>query len=165
MTSKVCYGAIGVVVLLLGGCRQPDGTVPTPDATVQEELGDVARDLQYIAAARDPEAPKNLADDLRKYAQRPAAVPAVDELSRRTAGAVTGSQLTEQAAQRLTHNLWLSVAARDISERQVESLQNDTHSLLVSVGVAEARAQEVALQVGEVQRAITARPRRWYELF
>lgn len=164
MTLKVYYGLLSVAVLMLAGCRQPDGTIPTPDATVQEELGDVVRDLQYIAAARDPEAPKNLADDLRKYA-RPAAVPAVDELSRRTASAIAGSQMTEQAAQRLTHNLWLSVAARDISERQVESLQNDTQSLLVSVGVAEARAQEVATQVGEVQRAVTDRPRRWYELF
>jgi hypothetical protein len=165
MTSTMYYGLIGAAVLTLCGCRQPDGAVPTPDATVQEELGDVSRDLQYIAAARDPEAPKNLADDLRKYAQRSSAAPAVDELSRRTAGAIAGSQMTEQAAQRLTHNLWLSVAARDISERQIESLQNDTQSLLVSVGVAEDRAQQVALQVGEVQRAVTTRPRRWYEFF
>jgi hypothetical protein len=165
MTSKICYGLIGVVVLGLSGCRQPDGPVPTPDATVQEELGDVARDLRDIATARDPQASQNLADDLRKYAQRPSAVPAVDELSRRTAGAVAGSQLTEQAAQRLTHNLWLSVAARDISERQIESLQNDTQSLLASVGIPEERAQQVAVQVGEVQRAVTSRPRRWYEFF
>jgi hypothetical protein len=89
----------------------------------------------------------------------------VDELSRRTADALAGSQLSEQAAQRLTHNLWLSVAARDISERQIESLQNDTHSLLVSVGIPEDRAEQVAVQVGEVQRAVTSRPRRWYELF
>ena len=27
------------------GCRQPDGAVPTPDATVQEELGDVSREI------------------------------------------------------------------------------------------------------------------------
>jgi hypothetical protein len=165
MTSKVCYGLIGVAVVVLSGCRQPDGPIPTPDATVQEELGDVARDLQYIASARDPQAPQNLAEDLRKYARRPSAVPSVDELSRRTAGALAGSQLTEQAAQRLTHNLWLSVAARDISERQIESLQNDTQSLLVSVGIPEERAQQVAVQVGEVQRAVTNRPRRWYELF
>lgn len=164
MMSKVCSGFICASVLVLAGCRQPDGEVPTPDAVAQEELGDVARDLQYIANARDPEAPKNLADDLRKYAQR-SAVPAVDELSRRTAGALAGSQLSEQAAQRLTHNLWLSVAARDISERQIESLQNDTHSLLVSVGIPEDRAEQVAVQVGEVQRAVTSRPRRWYELF
>jgi hypothetical protein len=165
MISKVCSGLICASVLILAGCRQPDGQVPTPDAVVQEELGDVARDLQYIADKRDPEAPKNFADDLRKYAQRPSAVSAVDELSRRTAGAVAGRQLTEQAAQRLTHNLWVSVAARDISERQIESLQNDTHSLLVSVGIPEDRAEQVAIQVGEVQRAVTNRPRRWYELF
>ncbi len=164
MTSKVCYGFIGAVVLLVSGCRQPDGPVPTPNATVQEELVDVTRDLQYIAAARDAQAPKDLTEDLRKYAPRPAA-PAVDELSRLTAAALVDSQLTEQAAQRLTHNLWVSVAARDMSERQVESLQNDTQFLLVSVGVAEGRAQEVAVQVGEVQRAVTDRPRRWYELF
>lgn len=165
MMWKVCSALICASVLILAGCRQPDGQVPTPDAVVSEELGDVARDLQYIANARDPEAPKNLADDLRKYAQPSSAVPAVDELSRRTAGALAGTQLTEQAAQRLTHNLWLSVAARDISERQVESLQNDTHSLLVSVGISEDRAEQVAVQVGEVQRAVTGRPRRWYELF
>lgn len=165
MMAKVCSVFIWASVLILAGCRQPDGQVPTPDAVVSEELGDVARDLQYIANARDPEAPKDLADDLRKYAQRSSAVPAVDELSRRTAGALAGSQLSEQAAQRLTHNLWLSVAARDISERQIESLQNDTHSLLVSVGIPEDRAAQVAVQVGEVQRAVTNRPRRWYELF
>jgi hypothetical protein len=61
--------------------------------------------------------------------------------------------------------LWLSVAARDISERQIESLQNDTQSLLASVGIPEERAQQVAVQVGEVQRAVTNRPRRWYEFF
>jgi hypothetical protein len=164
MMSKVCSGFICASVLVLVGCRQPDGEVPTPDAVAQEELGDVARDLQNIGNARDPEAPKDLAYDLRKYAQR-SAVPAVDELSRRTADALAGSQLSEQAAQRLTHNLWLSVAARDISERQIESLQNDTHSLLVSVGISEDRAEQVAVQVGEVQRAVTSRPRRWYELF
>ena len=165
MISKVRSGFMCASILVLAGCRQPDGEVPTPDAVAQEELGDVARDLQYIANARDPNAPKDLADDLRKYAQRSSAVPAVDELSRRTAGALAGSQLSEQAAQRLTHNLWLSVAARDISERQIESLQNDTHSLLVSVGIPEDRAEQVAVQVGEVQRAVTSRPRRWYELF
>jgi hypothetical protein len=165
MMSKVCSGFVCASVLILAGCRQPDGQIPTPDAVVQEELGDVVRDLQHIADKRDPEAPKNLADDLRKYAKRPSAVSAVDELSRRTAGAVAGTQLTEQAAQRLTHNLWLSVSARDISERQIESLQNDTHSLLVSAGIPEDRAAQVAVQVGEVQRAVTSRPRRWYELF
>ena len=165
MTSRVLQGLICLCVILSAGCRQPDGTVPAPSADTQQELVDVVRDLQNVASARDPQAPKDLADDLRKYVQRPAAVPAVDELARLTAGAVAGTELTEQAAQRLTHNLWLSVVSRDNSERQVESLQNDTQALLVSIGVAEDRAQQVAVQVGEVQRAVTDRPRRWYELF
>jgi hypothetical protein len=38
-------------------------------------------------------------------------------------------------------------------------------SLLTSVGVPDANAQQVAAQVGEVQRAINDRPRRWYEVF
>ena len=165
MTSRVFQVLICLCVIVSGGCRQPDGQVPAPGVEVQQELGDVVRDLQNVASARDPQAPKDLADDLRKYVPRPAAVPAVDELTRLTAGAVAGTQLTEQAAQRLTHNLWLSVVARDSSERQVESLQNDTHALLVSIGVGDDRAQQVAVQVGEVQRAVTDRPRRWYELF
>jgi hypothetical protein len=165
MTSSVRFGVIVVVVLMVSGCRQPDGEVPTPNETVQEELGDVTRDLTYIASGRDPQAPQDLTEDLRKYAVRPSAASAVDELSRRTAQAVAGSRLTEQSAQRLTHNLWLSVAARDLSERQVEALQNDVQALLMSIGIAEDRAHDVALQVGEVQRAVTNRPRRWYELF
>jgi PBP1b-binding outer membrane lipoprotein LpoB len=164
MTSKAYYGFIGAAVLIMSGCRQPDGPVPAPNANVQEELVDVTRDLQYIAVRRDPQAPQDLAADLGKYAGQ-SGKPAVEELSRRTAGAVAGSQLSEQAAQRLTHNLWLAITARDISERQIESLQNDTQALLMSVGVAEDRAHEVALQVGEVQRTVTNRPRRWYELF
>jgi hypothetical protein len=164
MASK-CICVLALAALPLAGCRQADGPIPMPDAAAQEELGDVARDLEGVSTGRDPQAPQNLADDLRKYARRPAAVPTVDELSRRTADAVRGSKLTEQGAQRLTHNLWLSVAARELSERQVENLQNDTQSLLVSVGVPEDRAQRVAAQVGEVQRAVNNRPRRWYELF
>jgi hypothetical protein len=165
MRSRASYVPIVMTGLLLGACRQGDGPVPTPDQTRQEELVDVTRDLQNIASGRDPEGPRNLADDLRKYAAGPAAVPAVDELSTRTARAVGGRNLAEQDAQRLAHNLWLSVAAREMSERQIETLQNDVQALLISVGVAEEGAQQVAAQVGEVQSAVTLRPRRWYELF
>ena len=165
MRSRARYVLIVIAGLSLGACRQADGPIPAPNETVQEELVDVTRDLQNVASGRDPQAPKDLADDLRKYARRPSAEPVVDELSRRTAGVLAGINLTEQAAQQLTHNLWLSVAARDLSERQIETLQNDVQSLLISLGVAEANAQPVAAQVGDVQVAVTDRPRRWYELF
>ena len=151
--------------LSLGGCRQADGPIPTPNQTVQEELADVARDLQNVAASSDPQAPGDLADDLRKYSPRPNARPAVDALSQRTAGVLVGIALTEQDAQRLAHVLWLSVAARELSERQIESLQSDVRALLTSIGVPEEKAQPVAAQVGDVQGAVTDRPRRWYERY
>lgn len=165
MTPRVSFAVTVAFALMVGGCRQPDGEVPTPNATVQEELVDVSRDLQYVAAGTDPGAANDLAADLRKYARRTSAVPEVDELSARAAAAVGGSKLTQQSAEQLAHNLWLSVSARDMSERQVEGLQNETRSLLVSIGIPEERAEQVAAQVGEVQRAVTDRPRRWYELF
>jgi hypothetical protein len=166
MRSQARYVLLLVAGVGLAGCRQADGPLPAPNPTVQEELVDVAHDLENIAKARDPQAPKDLADDLRKYtSRRPSAEPVVDELSSRTAKVVAGSKLTEQLAQQLAHNLWLSIAARELSERQIETLQNDMQSLLMSFGVVDTEAQNVAAQVGVVQRAVTDRGRRWYELF
>ncbi len=165
MRSRARYVLIVMAGLSFGACRQADGPVPAPNANVQEELVDVTRGLENVASGRDPQAPKDLADDLRKYASGPDAAPAVDQLSQRTASVLSGVNLSEQDAQRLAHTLWLSVAARDLSERQIETLQNDMQALLISVGVAQENAQQVAAQVGEVQGAVTDRPRRWYELF
>ncbi|MBI3046739.1 MAG: hypothetical protein HYY76_00355 [Acidobacteria bacterium] len=154
-------------VLLLAGCRQADGPVPVPDAGTQGDLRDIQRGLQYIASGSDPSAPADFAADLRKYVEDEEvyAVPAVNELSQRTTQAVKGTRLPDQTAQRLAHNLWLAIMAREMSDRQTETLQNDTQSLLMSVGVAEPQAQQVAAQVGEVRRALTSRVRRWYEWF
>jgi hypothetical protein len=154
-----------IVGMSLGACRQADGPMPTPSADAQAELNDVARDLQNVASGLDPQARRDLADDLRKYTEVPTTELAVDELSGRTATVLAGVDLAEQTAQRLAHSLWLSVVARELSERQTETLQNDVQSLLMAEGIAEEDAQLVAAQVGEVQGAVAARPRRWYELF
>lgn len=154
-----------VASLAFGACRQADGPMPEPNADVQAELKDVAKDLQNIAGARDPQASSDLVNDLGKYARRPAEQPVVDELSRRAGTVVSGVDLPERSAQRLAQSLWVSIAARELSERQVESLQNDMRLLLTSIGVSEQNAQQVAAQVGEVQGAVSARPRRWYEVF
>ena len=165
MRTPACGLLIATLTLGLGGCRQADGPVPNPSQAYQEELVDVARDLQNVAAGRDPSAPDDLADDLRKYTDKPAARTLVDELSARTVKAIAGRELAEQDAQRLAHNLWVSVYAKDLSERQIETLQNDMQAHLVSLGIGEDSAQQVAAQVGAVQSSVTLRPRRWYELF
>jgi len=154
-----------IVGLSLGACRQADGPMPTPSEDVQEELKDVARDLQNVASARDPQARRDLADDLRKYTSTPGAAEAVDELSQSAATVLAGVDLGEPAAEQLAHSLWLSVAASELSDRQTETLQGDVQSLLMVEGIAEERAQQIAAQIGEVQGAVGARTRRWYELF
>jgi hypothetical protein len=164
MRSPAFFIVVLCATLLVSACRQADGPVPTPDANVQEELRDVTKDLQNVHA-KDPQAPADLASDIGKYTDDPTERPAVDELTRRVARVLPGSKLTEQAAQRLAVDLWAAVAARQSSERQVEALQNDVQSVLMSVGIPEPEAQQVAAQVGDVQRAVNDRPRRWYELF
>lgn len=150
--------------LALGACRQADGPMPTANEEVQNELQDITHDLQNVAR-RDPAGPEDLAHDLGKYPRVNDEVPAVNELSRRTGDVLLGKTFNEQTAQRMAHSLWTSVAARELSERQVETLQNEVQSILVSMGVSEPQAQQVAAQVGEVQKAVGDRPRRWYELF
>ncbi|MBI4887207.1 MAG: hypothetical protein HY824_08945 [Acidobacteria bacterium] len=166
MASTFRYGVIAAAVLTVGGCRQGDGPVPTPSVEREQELVDVAHDLQNVALGRDPQAAADLADDLRKYTDgKPKAEPAVDELSRRTVQTLAGVSLPGPAAQQLAHHYYMAMMAREMSDRQVETLQNDTQSLLMSIGVAEPTAQQVAQQVGAVQTLVTDRQRRWYELF
>ncbi len=164
MKSTVTPAFIVIVALALSGCRQADGTIPKPDATTEGELEDVRHDLQNVAR-RDPAGPGDLENDLVKYARRRSEVPAVTELVRRTSTVLPGRNLTEPTAIRMAHSLWTAIAAREISERQVEGLQNEVQSIFVSIGVAEQQAQQIAAQVGEVQKAVTQKPRRWYELF
>ncbi len=165
MRSPLKFLLIVLASVALGACRQADGPIPEPDADVQAELVDVAKDLQNVARGTDPEAQRDLTSDLGKYARRPAEVPAVDELSRLTAAAVRGVDLSERSAQRLAQSLWVAVSARELSERQVENLRNDMQLLLTSIGVSESNAQQVAAQVTQVQGAVNSRPRRWYEVF
>lgn len=155
---------IPVMLLLVAGCRQADGPIPTPNPATQNEIDDLSRDLLGVAA-RIEESQKDLALGLHKYTENPDVLPAFDELARRTSTVVAGSKLSQTGAQQLAHSLWLSVSAREMSERQVETLQTEMQAVLMSAGVPEQDAQPVVAQVQEVQRLVTARPRRWYEFF
>ena len=165
MRLRACVALAVTVGLSSGACSQAEGPVPTPSEGVLEELDDVARDLQNVASARDPQARQDLADDLRKYTEAPAAMAAADGLSQRIAAVLAGVDLAEEPAQRLAENLWRSMVSTELSEQQSEMLQSDVLSLLMAEGVAEESAQQVAAQIGEVQGTIATRTRRWYELF
>lgn len=166
MTSRIVSCALILAVsAFAAGCRQPDGPMPEATGEVPNRLGDLSRDLASVARGEE-QARQDLADDLKVFVdQAPDAQPAVDELVRRTSAVVAGKPLNDQNAQRLAHQLWTAVAGREMSERQVETLQNEMQALLVSVGVPEERAVETASQVEEVQKLVTTRQRRWYEFF
>ena len=165
-TSRITrFGLLVVLVIAAAGCRQADGPLPVAEGDRPNQIGDLGRDLTSIARG-EVQARADLADDLRVFLDVfPAAVPASAELARRTSEVVAGRAVTEQNVQRLAHQLWMAAAARELSERQVESLQNDMQALLVSIGATESSAQAVAAQIAEVQKAVTSRQRRWYEVF
>ena len=165
MASVFRYALVLFAATVLMSCRQADGIMRTPTSDAQEDIYDLSRDLQNVAGGNS-DAPAEFAQDIHKYAaDKASAKPAVDELVRRATSTLGGSMLTEQTARQLAHSLWMTVAARDLSERQIETLQNEVRTILTSTGISEENAQQVAAQVGEVQLAVTDRQRRWYELF
>jgi hypothetical protein len=163
MNSRLAC-ALLIVAAVAGGCRQADGEMPAPQGEMPNRIGDISRDLRSVAG-RDTQARQDLADDLASFVDDPDVRPALDELTRRTADLVAGRNLSEQQAQRLAHHLWTSVAARELSQRQVETLQNEVNALLVEIGAPEDGAQTVSAQIGEVQNLVSTRPKRWYEVF
>jgi hypothetical protein len=163
MSSRLAIAA--TALLFLTACRQAESPLPTPDEDVREELNDVRRDLQDIASNRDAAAGDALAQDVRKYVVRPSAVPAVDEMTRLTAAALPGRIVPDEAGDKLAYSLWVAATARELSESQIEALQNDVQAQLVALGVPQDSAQAIGAQVGRVQGAVTDRQRRWYELF
>ena len=73
--------------------------------------------------------------------------------------------LNDEAATRLVGVLWTAVAARQLSERQADALKDDLRGQLISLGVSQADANLAAGRLGDVQKAVTLRPRRWYERY
>jgi hypothetical protein len=77
---------------------------------------------------------------------------------------LTGKTFKLAQAMPVAHTCWVTVAGRQLSEKQVDSLKNEMKQELMALGVNEQQAQGVADQVGTVQQAVTARHRRWYEM-
>jgi hypothetical protein len=161
---QIPYIVIVAAAFLLVSCRQADGPLPPSTPSTPNELGDISRDLQNLASG-DSSGPKDLADDISHYAEGSAGGPAAAaELARRLGKALTGKSFKVAQAMPVAHTTWVAVAARQLSEKQVESLKTEMKSGLLSLGVSEQEAQTVADQVPAVQQAVTARHRRWYEL-
>ena len=156
----VCLAA----ALSVAGCRQGDGPLPKADGDVPNRVHDLGRDLQSVAGG-DSQAPKDLEDDLLVFVDTNEPRQPVQQLARTVSDTVAKKQLSDQNAEKLGQQLWMTVAARQLSSRQIENLQKDVQTTLASVGVAQDSAQRVSAQVGDTQKALTRRKRRWYEFF
>jgi len=151
------------LAISLAGCRQADGPMPEATESVANELGDISRDLQNVAY-QTPSGTQDLSDDISHYAQGTnGGEAAAQELARRLAQALMGKMFKVAQAMPVAHTAWIAVAARQLSQQQIENLKNEMKSELVALGVNEQQAQSVADQVGVVQKAVSARQRRWYE--
>ena len=164
VNRQLAYAFVLAAILPFAACRQADGPMPEATATTPNELGDISRDLQNLASGK-PEGPRDLSDDISHYAEGTnGGQAAAAELSRRLGEALTGKNFKLAQAAPLAQSCWVVVAARQLSEKQVESLQNEMKAQLMSLGVNEQQAQNVAAQAGVVQQAVTERHRRWYEM-
>jgi hypothetical protein len=73
--------------------------------------------------------------------------------------------VNDETQAKIVNLLWTSVAARELSERQVDALKDDMRNTLLAVGVTQPDANLAAGRVGVVQNVVTLRTRRWYERY
>ena len=159
----LAYAVVVSTTLSLTACRMADGPLPPATGDVPNEITEMSRDLWNVAN-HDPAALDDLLKDVTHYAEGTGGQAAAADLSRRLAEAVAGKTFMPAEAVPLARSCWVAVAGRQLSDMQVENLQNEFKSQVMTLGVDEPQAQALATQVGVVQRAVTARHRRWYEL-
>lgn len=144
-----------------------DGPLPMPSGDVSNRLDDLRRDLGDVVAGHE-EAKKDFTDDLMVFVdtgEKPDAVPAIRQFGGQIADAVGAAKLKESAMPPLLRQVWTALAARQLSEKQVTTLQSEVRATLTGLGIPEATAQSITNQVGTVQKAVRDRQRRWYEVF
>jgi hypothetical protein len=73
--------------------------------------------------------------------------------------------VNDETQAKIVNLLWTAVAARELSERQVDGLKDELRNTLLAVGVTQPDANLAAGRVGDVQNAVTLRTRRWYERY
>ena len=127
-------------------------------------LHDLQRDLLSVASG-EADGPKDLADDLAVFAEEPEGVNAARTLAGSVSVVIVKRPLNDDAVKQLSSNLWKAVASRELSERQVDALKDDMRGTLTAIGVPQPDANAVADRVGQTQKAVALRTRRWYERY
>jgi hypothetical protein len=155
------------VALSAAGCRMADGPLPMPNAEDLNRLDDLRRDMGNVIGGH-AEARQDFLDDLMVFVKpgtKPQAPAAIAELARLISDAATAAQVKEASLPPLLRQVWTAVVARELSERQIATLQADVKMTLTGLNVPEPSAEAIASQIVVVQKAVTDRERRWYEVF
>ena len=153
-----------VVVVGLAGCRQPDGDIPSPTDDQENQIGDIARDLQNVAAGR-AEGPSELYDDLYNLTDPAPPRNLLDTVAETLETALAGTSPSDAAARQVADALFIVHRVRELSERQIEELGTELQLALLAAGADEDRALAAAAAAREFQTAMTVNRRRWYQLF
>lgn len=162
--TRACFGIVtGMLVVMVSsaGCRQPDGPIPSPTGEQANETADVARDLLSVAAGQ-PDAVRELNDDLYDWGD-PAPPPLlVDRLTKTLATALSGKSPSEAAAQELANVLFVVRRARELSPRQIEQVRAELRAALAKAGASDGPVSNVSVAAYDLQTTITQNRRRWY---
>lgn len=157
-----CAFALSATLLVtIAACKQPDGTIPTPTGEQPNKIEDISRDLQNLAA-KDGNAPVELADDLSSLdpIQRPP--DKITQLSKDLAGALAGRPLSDADARRVAELVFVAVSARELSESQIEQVSADLRTTLTGIGADAQAADRVSATATELASSITRNRKRWY---
>ena len=157
-----------LVASVTAACRMADGPLPNPKADeVPNQLGDLGRDLSGVVNG-DVQARQDFVDDMMAFVdleEAPEAEAPVKQLASQVLDAVVATKPQEAAVAPLLEHLYVAIRARELSENQVKTLEENVQTAASRMGVDDVKARALAAQAGIVQQAVTDRHRRWYEVF
>jgi len=163
MRAMVCTLVL-VAAVGVSACKQGDGALPAKSGDVPNRLGDLKRDLEAVIGG-DQRAIDDFADDLRVFTEEPDGQMMTNAMATTVGSMLVSRRVNDEAQTKIVSLLWTAVAARELSERQVDALKDDVRNTLLSVGVTQPDANLAAGRVGDVQKAVTVRTRRWFERY
>jgi hypothetical protein len=153
-----------IAAVAAGACKQGDGPMPDKSGDVPNRLSDLKRDLESVVAG-DQQAVQDLTDDLMVFIDEPEGQAMTKAMSTTICAMLIKRPVNDEMQTKIVSLMWTAVAARDLSERQMDALKDDVRNTLLAVGVTQPDANLAAGRVGEVQKAVTLRTRRWYERY
>ena len=151
------------LLILAAACRSPDGPIPEPTGDEPDEVYELSRDILNVAGG-DPEAFKELADDLGTQGPFETGQPRAAALAKSLQGALVGRQMTQEQAKRLADDLYIVFAGDRLSPGQVDAVQTRVSGLLREVGTPEGAIGPVRDSIASVQALVNPGRKRWWDI-